>query len=72
MSLPPGVDLCQFPALSPPDGVISNFTDPSPTLEPTLIGITAVMTTMGVLVVAGRVYANWQRLHISDCMLIWM
>ncbi|RYP91920.1 hypothetical protein DL770_001980 [Monosporascus sp. CRB-9-2] len=66
MSVPPGVDLCQFPALPPPDGVTSNFTDPSPSLESTLIGITSVMTAAGAMFVAGRVYANWRRLHISD------
>ncbi|RYP11521.1 hypothetical protein DL765_007753 [Monosporascus sp. GIB2] len=54
MSVPPVADLCQFPALQPPDGVTPNFTDPSPNLEPTLIGITGVMTAAGALFVAGR------------------
>ncbi|KAI1479303.1 hypothetical protein F4774DRAFT_382596 [Daldinia eschscholtzii] len=66
MSLPPGIDLCQFPALTPPDGVVPNFSHPSPNLEPTLVGITALLTTIGALCVAGRVYVNWGRLHISD------
>ncbi|RYO81629.1 hypothetical protein DL766_004849 [Monosporascus sp. MC13-8B] len=66
MSVPPVADLCQFPALPPPNGVTPNFTDPSPNLEPTLIGITGVMTAAGALFVAGRVYGNWRRLHISD------
>ncbi|KAI1633647.1 hypothetical protein F4809DRAFT_622299 [Biscogniauxia mediterranea] len=66
MSLPPGVDLCQVPALTPPDGVIPNFTDPSPSLESTSIGITVLLTALGTVFVSGRVYANWRHLHISD------
>ncbi|KAI1807095.1 hypothetical protein F4811DRAFT_560095 [Daldinia bambusicola] len=66
MSLPPGIDLCQFPALTPPDGVESNFSNPSPNLEPTIVGITSLLTIIGTLCVAGRVYVHWGRLHISD------
>lgn len=62
-----GIDLCQYPALTAPNGITSNFVDPSSDLAPTLIGITAVMAALGALFMAGRLVHNWRKLHIADC-----
>ncbi|KAI1312960.1 hypothetical protein F5Y03DRAFT_205098 [Xylaria venustula] len=66
MSLPPGVDLCVVPALEPPPGKMSNFVNPSGTLEPTLIGITILLTAFGALFVGARLYVNRRRLAIAE------
>jgi hypothetical protein len=66
MSLPQGIDLCAIPAGQPPDG-IPNFKDP-PTLEPIYVSVTAVLVTLSVAMVLGRLYMNRLKLHIADCM----
>ncbi|KAI0015222.1 hypothetical protein F4780DRAFT_764799 [Xylariomycetidae sp. FL0641] len=66
MSLPAGVDLCQFPALAPPAGHTPNFTHPSPSLEPALVTMIAIMTAFGVLFVSGRLYLNRRQLQLAD------
>ncbi|OTB00996.1 hypothetical protein M426DRAFT_25984 [Hypoxylon sp. CI-4A] len=66
MSSQSGIDLCQVPALAPPDGVTSNFIDPWPTLESTVVGFTIAMTVLSTLFVAGKIYVNWGLLRISD------
>ena len=65
-SIPAGVDLCAFPAGTPPPGQVSNFDNP-PSLAPVLVGVTTVMTALAILFTAGRLYANFRKLKWSDC-----
>lgn len=68
MSLPPGIDLCAIPAGKPPNGVF-NFENP-PTLEAVYISVPAILITLSVVMVLGRLYINRNKLHYADCMLI--
>lgn len=60
------MDLCAIPAGKPPDGVTPNFVNP-PSLAPAMIAVTATLSTISVLITAGRLYVNKRRLHASDC-----
>jgi hypothetical protein len=68
MSLSSGIDLCSIPAGQPPNG-IPNFKDPV-TLEPVYVSVTAILVTLAVTMVLGRLYINRNKLHIADCMQI--
>ncbi|KAI1657786.1 hypothetical protein F4813DRAFT_73879 [Daldinia decipiens] len=67
-ALPPGIDLCQVPAGTPPDGV-PNFLNP-PSLGPALIGVTATMMAWTVIFLAGRLWVNRHRFQQADACAI--
>ncbi|KAI0542088.1 hypothetical protein GGR58DRAFT_497444 [Xylaria digitata] len=68
--LPSGVDLCAIPLAVNPDGLPPNFENP-PSLQPTLIGISAVLLTFSVVITAGRLYVNKRALKLADyCMAV--
>ncbi|CAH0024647.1 unnamed protein product [Clonostachys rhizophaga] len=61
----PGVDLCQFPAATPPAGTVPNFKDP-PSHAPALIGVTSVMISWSAIFLLGRLWVSRHRFHIAD------
>jgi hypothetical protein len=63
----PGVDLCQFPAATPPAGTVPNFKDP-PSHAPALIGVTSVMISWSAIFLLGRLWVSRHRFHIADGM----
>lgn len=65
MSGSQGVDLCSFPAATPPHGVTSNFVDPE-SLATTTISFGIILTTCAVLAVIARLYINWGKLDWAD------
>ncbi|KAF2962822.1 hypothetical protein GQX73_g10753 [Xylaria multiplex] len=68
--IPPGIDLCAIPLAVNPDGLPPNFENP-PSLQPTLIGISAVVLTFSVVTTAGRLYVNKRALKPADyCMAV--
>lgn len=68
-AMDPNVDLCQIPAGTPPNGGMPNFTDPE-SLQPTLIAVTAITTSLALVITAGRFYVNKSQLRWADCMCI--
>ncbi|KUI58462.1 hypothetical protein VP1G_05744 [Cytospora mali] len=60
------MDLCMFPAGTPPNGTVINFDNPE-TLVPVLISICVIMTVGAVLFTACRLYANRRKMWWSDC-----
>ncbi|KAK7987374.1 C2H2 type zinc finger domain protein [Apiospora arundinis] len=64
--LPSWIDLCMFPAGTPPPGTVTDF-DNSETLVPVLIAICALMTVVVVVFATCRLYANKKELRWSDC-----
>lgn len=62
------MDLCAMPGGQPPKGVVPNFENPH-SLAPAMIAVISFMTTLSVLVVAGRLSVNRANLHASDCKL---
>lgn len=67
MSLTAGLDLCLFPAGTPPDGQLPNFENP-PTYAPTVIAVSAVVLFFAALFTGCRLLANWKKLTWGDCM----
>ncbi|KAK2599573.1 hypothetical protein N8I77_011314 [Diaporthe amygdali] len=65
MSVFGGLDLCLFPAGTPPDGVKSNFTNP-PTYAPVVIAVTVVVLFFASLFTGCRLLANWKKLTWTD------
>ncbi|KAJ0123762.1 hypothetical protein J7T55_012231 [Diaporthe amygdali] len=63
-----GQDLCDFPAASPPDGVIPNFVDPE-SLATTTFAFGIILTSCATLVVAVRLYINWGKLNWADYLM---
>ncbi|VUC34989.1 unnamed protein product [Clonostachys rosea] len=61
----PGVDLCQFPAATPPAGTVPNFKDP-PSHAPALIGVTSVMISWAAIFLLGRLWVSRHRFHVAD------
>lgn len=66
MSLTAGLDLCLFPAGTPPDGQLSNFENP-PTYAPTVIAVSVVVLFFATLFTGCRLLANWKKLTWGDC-----
>lgn len=66
MSIPAGLDLCLFPAGTPPDGQLPNFENP-PTYAPTVIAVTVVVLFFAALFTGCRLLANWKKLTWGDC-----
>lgn len=61
-----GIDLCQYPALSPPAGVVSNFNNPV-TLAPVTIAVSSILTALSIIFVTGRLVVNRKNLQLGDC-----
>lgn len=66
MSLTAGLDLCLFPAGTPPDGQLPNFENPT-TYAPTVIAVSAVVLFFAALFTGCRLLANWKKLTWGDC-----
>lgn len=60
------VDLCQFPAQTPPNGTLSNFDNPK-SLQSTTIGLGVTTTALAAIFTIGRIYVNWRKLRLADC-----
>ncbi|KAI0896433.1 hypothetical protein F4806DRAFT_495740 [Annulohypoxylon nitens] len=65
---PPGTDLCEITAGSPPPGETVNLNDPG--LRPLSIVISIIMTTIAVIIALGRLYANFRKLTLSDLFVL--
>ncbi|TVY80891.1 hypothetical protein LSUE1_G004336 [Lachnellula suecica] len=63
--IPPGLDLCMFPAGLAPNGTSSNLQNPK-TLVPVLIPICIIMSVGAILFTALRLCANWRKMWWSD------
>lgn len=68
-SLPPGINLCEIPALQPPPGHVSNFVNPT-TLAPVTWAICLILTICSISLVALRLWMNIRKLDMADCMLV--
>lgn len=66
MSLTAGLDLCLFPAGTPPDGQLPNFENP-PTYAPTVIAVSVVVLFFAALFTGCRLLANRKKLTWGDC-----
>lgn len=67
--IPPDLDLSKIPAYPPPDGMVSNFINPT-TLAPAIIITSSVMVAIMVLCVVARMYAKAYVTHTvgwDDC-----
>ncbi|ROW17427.1 hypothetical protein VPNG_00982 [Cytospora leucostoma] len=60
-----GIDLCAYPAATPPDGVVPNFVNPT-SLASATVSICIILTTWAVLTVAARLHTNWGELNAAD------
>ncbi|CAD6447909.1 08477ba5-09da-42d4-b787-dc070ec835d9 [Sclerotinia trifoliorum] len=67
--IPPGLDLCIFPAGLPPNGTTSNFENPK-TLVPALISVCVIMSVVAIIFVACRLFANRKKMWWSDYFII--
>ncbi|KAG6361022.1 hypothetical protein INS49_009241 [Diaporthe citri] len=65
MSLSGGIDLCAFPAGTPPESVAPDFTNP-PTYAPVVFGVSAVVLFFATLFTGCRLTANWKKLTWTD------
>jgi hypothetical protein len=65
-AIPPGLDLCLFPAAVPPKGQLPNFVNP-PSLQVPVIAVGVVVTTISTIFTAIRVYVNRRKLYVADC-----
>ncbi|KAK2612083.1 hypothetical protein QQS21_001932 [Conoideocrella luteorostrata] len=70
MSIPPGIDLCQYPALQPPAGHTPEFDNPSVTLAPTLVGVSSIMAAWATIFVAARVWLGFRRMDVADYLAV--
>lgn len=61
-----GIDLCQYPSLAPPEGVIPNFDNPV-TLLPVTLAVSSILTVISFVFVAGRLVTNRKKLLLGDC-----
>lgn len=61
-----GIDLCAYPAGTPPSGQSSNLVDP-PSLAATTIAVTTVTLVWAVTVTAARVHTKLSKLGLADC-----
>ncbi|KAF7867295.1 hypothetical protein EAF04_005378 [Stromatinia cepivora] len=67
--IPPGLDLCIFPAGLPPNGTTSNLENPK-TLVPALISVCVIMSVAVIVFVACRLFANRKKMWWSDYFII--
>jgi hypothetical protein len=68
-SLPPGINLCEIPALQAPRGQVSNFVNPT-TLAPVTWAICLILTIFSVSLVVLRLAMNIRKLDVADCKLL--
>ncbi|KAH6853930.1 hypothetical protein B0I37DRAFT_18758 [Chaetomium sp. MPI-CAGE-AT-0009] len=61
----PNIDLCTLPAAKPPEGELTNFSDPG-TLAPAVIAVCTVMMASSLVTTGGRLFANKSQLAWSD------
>lgn len=66
--LPPSVDLCAIPLEASPDGRPPNFLSP-PSLQTTIITISAIVLFFAIFITAGRLYVNKAFMKAADCVL---
>ncbi|RAK94387.1 hypothetical protein BO79DRAFT_261503 [Aspergillus costaricaensis CBS 115574] len=64
-----GIDLCAYPAGTPPSGQSSNLVDP-PSLAATTIAVTTVTLVWAVTVTAARVHTKLSKLGLADCFVV--
>jgi hypothetical protein len=64
--LPPGANLCDYPAATPPDGVLPNFVDPY-SLAPVVTGISVLTYSLAILFTIARLYFYFPKWKLSDC-----
>jgi hypothetical protein len=64
--LPPGANLCDYPASKPPDGVTSNLVDPY-SLAPVVTAITVLTYSIAILFTIVRLYFYFPKWKLSDC-----
>lgn len=64
-AIPPGLDLCLFPAQMPPNGQLSNFKNPT-SLQVPAIAVGVVVTVISTIFTAIRVFVNRRKLHLAD------
>ncbi|KAI0423476.1 hypothetical protein F5Y09DRAFT_241116 [Xylaria sp. FL1042] len=65
---PPGTDLCQLPSGAPPNGQLSNFSDPG--LKSVIITISVILTTIATTFGLGRLFINLKRLTWTDLFVL--
>lgn len=64
--LPPGANLCDYPASTAPDGEFSNLIDPY-SLAPVVIAISVLTYSIAILFTIARLYFYFPKWKLSDC-----
>ncbi|KAI1746683.1 hypothetical protein F4782DRAFT_523817 [Xylaria castorea] len=67
---PPGTDLCQVPSGQPPAGQVPDFGAQG--LQPLVIALSVILTTIAVVFGLGRLFVNLRKLQWSDLFVLFI